>query len=806
MIKNYVKVALRNMRKNSFYSFINVFGLTIGITGCLFIAIYIWDELSFDKFHEGHQSIYRVALTGKLSEQEISVASTSPPIAPTLIDEVSGVEDAIRMRSYYNDAIFRSEDRSFSEEDVWFTDENFFKFFSFKLIHGDKDQVLSKPNTVVLTEDLAIKYFGRVDVRGETLLVGNDKDMYEITGVSENTPHNSHIKFTALLSMATVYEQGHDYSQEWTNNGLLTYVRKSPELSVGELNNQLDLLVRKYIGPQLEKFFGTPFEQFLERGGKYEYWVFPLTDSRLYSKVEDAETRKGDIKYVYIFSAVGVFLLIIACINFMNLATARSMGRAKEVGLRKSLGSERKSMITQFLFESGMYVVIASVFSLLLVLLLFTAFNQLAGKELSMIVLLNPVFPISLLFLIVLVTMLAGSYPAFYLTAFNPVEVLKGQIRVGAGGGRIRSFLVVFQFILSIGLIISTIIVFQQLQFMQNKNLGFDKEHIIEVNNANRLTDNRKAFKTDLLQYSNIEQASYTNNTFPGVNNTTVFYKEGSPQEYLSGQYFADYEHAGAMDFKLKEGRWFSKDFSTDTAACVVNEALLKAFAIEEGLAATILKYEDDPDNPIRLKVIGIISDFNFESLKDPVRPMLVRLSEEGNNLLVRYSGSPGEAIDFIEEKWTAYAGDEPLAYAFLDDSFDRLFRAEQRMGRLFTVLTIITIFVACLGLYGLAAYTSERKTKEIGIRKTLGASSWSLTTLLSIQFTKLVAIAFLLATFPAYYFLSAWLEGFAYHVNMNWYVFVAAGVLSLVIAWATVSYQALKVSMTNPVRALKYE
>jgi len=509
---------------------------------------------------------------------------------------------------------------------------------------------------------------------------------------------------------------------------------------------------------------------------------------------------------VYFFSGIGLFILLIACINFMNLSTARSAGRAKEVGLRKALGSLRGQMIGQFITESVLYSTVAFVLALIACYFLLPSFNILSGKELSMQIFNTPWFIVGIVSLIFFVGIISGSYPAFYLTSFSAVEVLKGKVRAGAKSKGIRSFLVVFQFGLSIFLIIFTVVVFQQLQFMQKKNLGIDKNNILILNSTNRLGNNKEAFRNALAQQTGITKISYTNNTFPGVNNTTVFKSAGSEQDHIMGVYYADYDHQEVLKFELKEGRYFSKDYASDSLAILLNEAAAKEFGFDNAVGEEVLYNDGNGSEFKKYKVIGIVKNFNFESFKEQVRPLSILLTQNANNLLVRYEGDPATVIQSVEKLWKEQSTSEPFEYTFMDEDFDRLFRTEQRMGQLFSVFSGLAIFIASLGLFALATFTSEQRTKEIGIRKSMGASVFSLSMLLSKEFTKLVMIAFIPAAILAWYISDTWLNGFAYRIDVNPLVFVGSGLAAILIAWLTVSYQSIKAAAANPVDSLRYE
>jgi putative ABC transport system permease protein len=800
MLKNYFKVAFRNILKHKFFSFINILGMTIGVTACLLIILYVSDELSFDKFHTKADRMYQVGLHGKIAGQEIYTSTTCPPMSAALVADIPEIEESTRLDGYGLAAIKYGE-KAFTEEKIFYADSNFFQFFSFKLLEGDAKTALKEPNSIVFTTGLAKKYFGNESAIGKLVTVGNDSTTYKVTGIAENAPNNSHVIFTALISASSAE---HLKRTIWLNNGMYTYFILNKNAKLEDAVKKFDNLVVKYVGPEIERFMGVSLKNMKEQGGAYGYFAEKVTDIHLRSKAQHTIEPPGNITYVYFFAGIGIFIIIIACINFMNLSTARSAGRAKEVGLRKTLGSLRGQMIGQFLAESMIYSLITVILALATCYFLLPFFNTLAGKQLGMGIFLTPVFIVGVVLLVLFVGLIAGSYPAFYLTSFNAVEVLKGKVRAGMKSGGVRSTLVVCQFALSIFLIIFTTVVYQQITFMQERNMGIDKHNVLVIRNTSRLGTNRDAFKNSLDDLTGIVKSSYTNNNFPGVNNTTVFKSAGSEQDHIMGLYYADYDHMDVLKFELKEGRFFSKDFPSDSSAIILNEAAVKEFGFNNPLQEEILY--NDSGTPLRYKVIGIYKDFNFESLKFKVRPLAIMLTKNANQLMVRYEGNSKNALASIEKLWKTQSPNEPFDYNFLDENFDELFRVEQRMGQVFSVFSGLAIFIACLGLFALAAFTAEQRTKEIGIRKALGASPIGLVVLLSREFTKLVLIAFVPAAVAAWFIVDSWLNGFEYRIDIDPLVFIGSGVIAIVIAWLTVSYQSIKAAASNPINSLRYE
>ncbi len=801
MLRNYIVVALRNILKHKFFSAINIVGLMIGMACCLLIFVYVKDELSYDRFHKGYENIYRVALHGRISGQEIKATTSSLPVGPTMKSEIPGIEEITRLFPVGSGMAFRCEDKSFTEDKVFYADSNFFEFFSFNLIEGDVKTLLREPNSIVITKTIANKYFGKEDAMGKIMIVGLDKYPCKVTGITEDTPANSHFRYNAIISFVTGEK---NYFAGWTGNSIQTYIRKTPGTLVSDVNKKLEDIVEKYVGKELQAGLGITFEQFRKQGGIYAYYIFPLADSHLQSGVYNDLEPNGDIRYIYIFSGVGIFILLIACINFMNLATAQSAGRAKEVGLRKTLGSQRSQMIWQFLAESFIYSLVAVMLAIGLTFVALPYFNLLAGKELTLSALMSPAFITAILLLMILVGVVAGSYPAFYLTSFSVVEVIKGKVRSGMKSKGVRSSLVVFQFAVSTFLIIVTVVVFQQLNYMQARDLGLDKSNVIKISGGRRLANNMEAFKTSVESQAGILKVSYTDNDFPGIDNITVFREQGKDVDHLVGKYEADWDHLEVMKMELKIGRFFSRDFKTDSVAAVINEAAVKEFGFQNPLQGELVDYNGI--KPQTVKVIGVVKDFNFENLKTNIRPVVIRLTPKGRKIMVRYEGDSRKVVALLEQQWKNLAPGEPFEYAFLDLEYDTLFRSEMRLRDIFTVFSSLAIFIACLGLFALAAFTTEQRTKEIGVRKAMGASVTSLTLLLSKEFTRLVLIAILPAVAAGWFVANWWLSDFVYRISLSPFLFIASALGAIVIAWVTVSYQSIKAASSNPVHSLRYE
>jgi putative ABC transport system permease protein len=802
MILNYLKTAFRIMLRQKAYSTINIVGLSVGIAATLIIVIYVVDELSYDTFHQNSAQIYRVRFSGRLQGNEFNASSSPAPVAEAMKKEIPEVEEAVRF-GLWRTMPMSFEDKNFTEGRMLVADSNFFQFFTFPLIAGDPKTVLQGTNKVVITQSVAKRYFGNENPLGKIMLRGAEKTATEVTGIAQDPPHNSHIDFDMILS-----GQSWDYMKDtrWTSNNLYTYVKLHPVADVQKVKKQLDILVEKNMGGELEKYLGMTFKQFREQGNTVGLFIQPLLDIHLHSNLSEEITPNGNSQYLYIFSAIALFIILIACINFMNLSTARSANRAKEVGVRKTIGALRTRLIFQFLSESLVYSFLSTAVAMVIIYIALTPFNLLSGKELSFTIFAHPLVIGSIVLFTILIGLIAGSYPALYLTAFNPAQVLKGKIRSGFKNSALRNVLVVFQFIISIALIFGSMVVYRQLGHMQEKNLGFNKENVLSLLHTYSLKKTATAFKNELATHPEFKGASFANRLPPNVDWNSAFRKGGTDQDFLLSVYQVDYDHLTTMGYTMAEGRFFSREFPTDTAAIILNETAFKQMAFNALDDAIVLSYQSEKPTP--LKVIGVLKDFNYESVRNTIKPMGILLGREPNaEMAIRLSsGNIQEKIKLLETIWKKYAPGAAFEYSFIDQNFDALFRAEERMSRIILIFTILAIGIACLGLFGLATYTAEQRAKEIGIRKVMGASISQVMVLLSKDFTVLVLIAFVIAAPLGWYFAESWLSGFAYRASIDVWLVIVSGFVSLVIALLTISFQSIKAARENPVKAMKSE
>ena len=808
MISNYLKIALRNLLRQKSYSLINIVGLAVGIACCIVIMLYVQDELSYDRFNANAARIYRPTLVGKINGHDIVSASSPADMGPTLLKELPEVIAYTRMRNF-GTAILSCGDKAFSENRFMEVDSSFFDVFTVHFLEGSSKTSLTQPNSVVLTASMGKKYFGRTDPIGKTLTL-NKTLSWTVTGVVEDWPRNSHFKFDFLGALSTF---GDSRNPTWLSNNYYTYLLLQKGVNLADFHKKLDDEVTKYASPQLKSSAGMTLEQFRAAGNSYGYALQPLASIHLYSHLDYELEPNSDSVYVYIFSAIAFAILLIACVNFINLATARSEKRAREVGIRKTLGSDRSRLVGQFLAESILLSIISVVLAVVLVELALPFINQLAGKQMNLNLTGGFLPALQLLLFAAAVGIMAGSYPAFYLSSFNPVEVLAKDARGRSGKSLLRSGLVVFQFAVSIILLVGTLVIYAQLRYMQAKDLGFDKEQLIVIDRANDLSGRLKAFEDELR--SNASIVSVTNSTaVPGRQRGDGAYvlvgTSGNQLEDLR-EMLCDYDFAGTYRLPMLEGRFFSREHLSDTAAVVVNAAVEKTYHATNVSGRYLTSPGPTLKDAKQFQIIGVTKDFNFQSLHDPVHPLVIHFLT-GNNfvgyfLTVRIKpGNIDGTLSFLNETWKKYAGNEDFTWNFLDQNLTSLYAAEQRTSTIAAVFSALAIFVACIGLLGLAAFVTERRTKEIGIRKVLGASVSEILRLLSTQFAKWVLIANVIAWPVAYYVMDKWLQDFAYRVNIGLWVFVVSGASALIVSFLAVGVYAIGAATTNPVEALRYE
>ena len=803
MLKNLLVVSLRSIRKDKAYSFLNILGLTIGITCSLFLIMYILDELSFDRYHKNANSIYRIVSNIKEPDNAFTWAVAQEPMAVELRDNYPEVINAVRFNGT-GKTLYKHGDKEFNETDFYTADSTVFDMFSYAFIAGDQRTALDNPFSIILTKKIAEKYFNEVTAAlGQSLQTVNNEgktEDFKVTGIIEDVPLNSHFRFDALISSNTYPTR----QVNWGGFGVFTYIQLPEGYDLAKMYKSLEKIVKEKVNPIFEQY-----------GISVKYELQKITDIHLYSKIQDEAEAGGDISYIYIFTAVAAFMLIIACINYMNLATARSTNRSKEVGLRKVMGSSRGKLVLQFVTESIVIASVSLVLSFILIYLLLPAFNTLANKQLPYSYILRLPVLVSLLGMILFIGIVGGSYPAFYLSSFNPVQVLKGKIASKGGNALFRKGLVVSQFGISIFMLISTLVVFDQLQYMRTKDLGFTKERVVRLNLTEREMRKRADVIVNGLKQNSEVVAVGMANASPGEgigkNLLKVEENDGKFSDRGIDLYTADFDFVKTMGMTIVTGRDFSRDIISDTTSAVlVNEAMVARMGWKEPLGKKFRFQTGDPKNPTQDKqVVGVVKDYHQNSLYDAIEPLLIIFDKRNNYVFVRTDqGDPKQTLAAIEKTWKQVFPSFPFEYVFLDQDFNSQYKADEKRSQIFTVFSGLTIFIACLGLLGLAAFSTQQRSKEIGIRKVIGAQIQSLFYLVSKEFFLLVTIGIVLAFPVAWYFTNSWLSNFAYRIELmaEWPTFIASALLALVITLLTVGFHVIRAATANPVKTLRDE
>jgi len=812
MLKSYIIVALRNLWRHRGYTLINVFGLTIGIASSIFILLYVINELTYDRFHEKSDQIYRVWISGSMPATEMRHAVTSPPMAEALMNDYPEVENAVRMRKA-GDWLVRKGDRTFQETDdeFIFADSTFFDVFSFDLLKGDAKTCLRDPRSIVLTEEYARKYFGDEDPIGQTLKIEQDTNLSVITGVMEDFPQNSHFHYKMIGSLSTL---GNSRSTNWLNHNFYTYVVLKKGTDPVEFEAGLRNMLIKYVGPMIVQFLGVDIEQFENSGNSYGYKVQKLTDIHLHSDLQYEQEPNGNPLYVYVFLVAAILILVIAGINFMNLATARSTIRAREVGLRKVVGSKRSQLIGQFLTESVVLSLISLVIAVGLVYLFLPNYRNMIQLNLVFDVFSSTwIIPLLISFAI-LVGIAAGSYPAFVLASFKPAAIFSSDKKAASRKSLLRSMLIVLQFTVTIVILIGTIVVNRQLNYMQKKETGFEKESLLLVKRPDVLRGQIDAYKKEIEQHSNVISAANTTHIPSYQFSENAHWLEGWDRSeiFTLATCYVSYDFDQALDLELVSGRFFSPDMPSDSSGVVVNEATVRALGIDDPLSTRFVEPGEDGQVEGFMPIIGVVKDFHFESMQSEISPMAIHFmrGNYGGVLTIRLGdGDKAETISFLQSKWEEFNSEYPFEYFWMDEQFDTLFATERRTGQILIIFSFLSIFITCLGLLGLISYTTNQRTREIGIRKIMGASVQIVMRLLSREMVNLLGISALISV-PAYFGVKAWLQKFAYHINFQvgvyFLVLLAVVLIVLLLAMLTVSYHSYRAATANPADSLKVD
>lgn len=810
MFKNNIKIAWRSLKKQPFFTFLNTFGLAIGMAGGLLLGLYIYDELTHDTMFTDADRIYRLNADMKFGGKEEQMAEVSAPMAGAMMNDYPEVELTTRFRGI--GSVFIKEEGARSnvrEPGVTYADSTFFKMLGIKLIYGDEKSALTEPNTLVMTKSAAEKHFPIEQAVGKTVVL-NDREVYTVSGIVDDMPDNSFLRDRDLFLAMAGYEDSR--MAEWGSHNYYTLIKLIPGASVENLQVEMQSMVGKYLIPYAQTFFpGITEQQFLDSGNYMKYSTIALTDIHLYSGRGPEFSPVSDIKNVYILGAIALILLVLASVNFMNLTTAHSLKRSKEVGIRKTLGSQRSSLIGQFLTESGLIAMGSLVFAVIIAAIAMPFYNDLSGKDLS-IPFANPMFWMVLLIASLALGILSGSYPAFFMSRFVAAKVLKGQGDNSVSGGRVRNILVILQFSISVFLIMGTLTVFQQLRYIQGKDLGYAKDQVLVIRGINSLDGNKKAFKNEVEQLSQVNTATLSSYlpTPSSRSDSSFLRKEDQSQEKAINmqQWRVDEDYISTIGLSLVSGRNFDiEHYASDSTAIIINE---KAVSILGKTPETVLgqQFLDNFDEGSLITVIGVVKDFNYESLRDEVQSLALFYGGDfASNLAIKLNqGDVTRTISDIENIWMDIAPTQPFEYYFMDDSFNDSYEAEQRLGQIFMIFTVLSIIIACLGLLGLAAFNAQKRVKEIGVRKVLGAGVGQIVFRLSIDFLKLVGLSVIIALPLGWFAMDRWLQDFSYHINIPWWIFALSALMAVGVALLTVSYQSIKAAIVNPVKSLRNE
>lgn len=813
------------MLKNKINTLINVSGLSIGIACALLILVYIKNELAFDKFHKDASRIFQVTLNGNFNGQEFWGGNIGSPVGAALFHDVPEIESYTRFYKP-NDAVVRyepanSEAKFFTETGILAVDSNFLQLFDFPMLAGNSAEALNNPGSLVITESMARKYFGTNNALGKTVLLNENRIPYKVTAILKDVPSQSSLQFDMLMPIHDIpVVKRFSWSWIWRLTvcyvKLKSHVNTDPE-SIKSLESKFPAIVKTYAASAFKRI-GKPFDEFLKNGGKWDLHLFPLTNIHLYSSSIEMPwlSHISSIKYVYIFGTIAVFIVLLACVNFMNLSTARASKRAKEIGIRKVVGSSRKQLIRQLLSETFLLSVIAAVIAVGLITLLIGPFSVITGQTMNDSAGLYLQLFAGIIILIIFISLVAGIYPAFYLTSFEPVEVLKGSgiNKSGKATHLIRNGLVVFQFTISTIIIVCTMVVFKQLRFFRNSNMGFDKENVLIISNSSRLGKSEETFRRSIMEEPGVLSASITSSIPTGGTFGDGYQPEPDGNEHLTSDidlysFMADESFIPTLRIQVLKGRNFSRQFN-DSASVILNEEAVAQIGWKDPIGKWI-KYPGNNDQ--RFQVVGVVKNFNVESMHTAIIPFaLFNPSSKTYDLGATHMVAKIKPKDLVktinnlESKWKSFSVAEPFDYKFLDAEFDAKYRSEQRLGKLFTIFTCLSIFIACLGLFGLCSFMAERRMKELGVRKVLGASVFALVNLLTKDFVKLTVIAVIIASPIAWYAMHAWLQDFAYRIEIGWVVFFIAGLATIGITVCTVSFQAIKAASANPIKSLRTE
>jgi len=806
MIKNYLLIAFRNARRNRAYTIINLLGLAIGIASSLMILLFVVDEVSYDRHNENFREIHRIYAKGKIQGNEIEVALCNAPMGATLKADFPEVVDFTRLFTFDGDPKVRFEEKVFIEENFYYVDSTFFNVFTAPVVYGNPEKMLSRPYTVVLTEEIARKYFGNEDPVGKLVQVGQEETNYEVTGVVKAFPESSHFHFNMLGSMTSIYLAT---SNQWLGNNSYTYIRLRKDVDPQQLESKFPELIEQHMGTELEESLGLSLEEFLAGGNAFGYFLQPLKEIHLQSDLQFEINPGGSRSSVIIFSVIAIFLILIASINFMNLSTASGAKRATEVGIRKVAGAEKNRLIQQFLVESFLITVLALILAVVLVELFIPGFNNIAGKGLRLESLGTLRLIIGLLIIGIFVGFASGSYPAFFLSSFKPTDVLKSGAMRGARGATLRRVLVTFQFVVTIVLFICTILVNRQMNYLRAKDLGFNKENLVVIDRIYVLEEQMDAFRQELLKNPSIRQVTISSAVPGGLIGDNAYLPEGaaSNETHAINNMWTDWYFLDAYELEMVEGRWFQEENPTDSFALILSESAVRALNFEDPLNKRLYtQFGEERSDPS--PIIGVVKDFHFQSLHQEIRPLIIKFkTQENYQMSVKISGNnTGLTLEYIEKTWSSFMEQQPIHMTFLEEELASLYDNEEKTAIIFNIFSVLAIFIAALGLLGLASFSAAQRTKEVGIRKAMGASISSVLLALSKEYIWLILLATMAAWPLGYFFMKDWLQDYPARVTMEPIVFILSSLMAFIIAAATVLFRVYQSASANPVKSLRYE
>lgn len=808
MFGNFFKVAFRVFIRDRVHTLINIFGLAIGLAFSIVIFLYVHKEIRYDRIHKNARQIYRVAVKGKVADNILNHAVSPAPLAGKIISEIPEVENAVRF-ARFGAWLVRYGNAKYNEDNIIFTDPSFFRIFSFPLVQGSPDAVLSKPNSIVLSRKAVQRYFGAEDPIGKKLRIENDSTYYKVTGIMEDVPENSHMHFDMVASLST-----YDWlasNPRWVMNYVYTYILVKKGASIEKINAGLDSLVNRYVVADYRKMLGLTAEQYASEQDYYSFVMQPLRSLHLRSELNNEYEPGGNIFYVYIFSVLAAIIMILSCMNFISLVTVQAIFRAKEVGIRKIAGSEKTTLVRQFLLESSLLAFFAMAIALLFVELALPSFSRYLGLNLSLGQLLNTAGIVLMVMLILLIGILSGLYPAVHLSSFNPVTVMHNWLLQGAGKNHFRTILVLFQLFIAVGAIIMTLVVFSQFQYLIRKDRGYDTENLVVIRRPDGLTGKLEAYKSEIRR--NPDVLSVVNSTsIPGSNfNRMPFYLEGTPVTRNTVSTFVLVSHGFDSTFRLEcsEGRFFDRSVPEDSFACVINETAVRLMGIKDPIGKKIIPIEEKPNKRHAFPVIGVVKDFHFETLEKPIRPLIILLMKGNYEGYLTVRINPGHqetTVQHLKSVWENYTSAYPFVHYYLEEDRLAQYASVRQTGKVFMLLSVITVIISSLGLFSLVSYNYFRRKREIGLQKTMGASTLQIILHKILQIVKMILVSSLAAWIVAYFLSVSWFRDYAYHVRLNYfYFFMAAGIV-LLISLVTTYYHAWLTSRTNPGMALKYE